>query len=121
MLTCNVEQNVFDPQKLAEAIRFSEPDVVALQEVKDLTRFAWPQGWHVVDHDKLLLASPYPITELSSTFRARNPVDLAAMRCTVSLPGGDVQIVNLHLRSPRDGLEAVLQNDLVAARRSSRR
>jgi endonuclease/exonuclease/phosphatase family metal-dependent hydrolase len=88
--------------------------VVALQEVKDLTRFVWPQGWHVVDHEKFLLASPYPIKELSSTFRARSPADLAAMRCTVSLPGGDVQIVNLHLRSPRDGLEAVLQNDPVA-------
>jgi endonuclease/exonuclease/phosphatase family metal-dependent hydrolase len=114
VLTCNVEQNVFDPDKLAEVIRLNEPDVVALQEVKDLTRFIWPPGWKTLDHDKFLLASPYPIKEESSTFRVRNPVDLTAMRCTVSLPGGDVQIVNLHLRSPRDGLEAVLQNDPIA-------
>jgi len=107
VLTCNVEEKVFRPSSLAAVIAEEEPDVVALQEVREGTRFIWPPAWHVVERDEFILASRWPIAERQRVARPGRP-DFAAIRYTVQSPDREIQIFNLHLSTPRPGLEAVL-------------
>lgn len=108
VLTCNVEQDALRPLALAVLIEDEQVDVVALQEVRNPRRFEWPPRWYVVAHDEFLLASRYPIVERGYVGRPRNAAELAGIRYTIELPDRQVQIFNLHLESPRSGLEAVL-------------
>ncbi len=108
VLTCNVEQDALHPLALAVLVEDEQVDVVALQEVRNPRHFEWPPRWYVVAHDEFLLASRFPIVEQEYIGRPRNAFELAAIRYTIELPDRQVQIFNLHLESPRSGLEAVL-------------
>ena len=109
VLTCNVNQSQFDPEKLAEIMERDRPDVVALQEVPyNPPQIPWPPGWFVLQPDKFIVASRFPIVlqeELPCPGIPNKPV---AIRFTVKFPDRDVQFFNLHLFSPREGLQAVL-------------
>jgi vancomycin resistance protein VanJ len=108
VLTCNVEQDAIRPLALAVMIDDEQIDMVALQEVRNPRHFEWPPRWYVVGHDEFLLASRYPIVEREYVGRPRNVAELAAVRYTLELPRQQVQVFNVHLESPRSGLEAVL-------------
>jgi endonuclease/exonuclease/phosphatase (EEP) superfamily protein YafD len=111
ILTCNVEQDALRPLALAVLVEDEQVDVVALQEVRNPRRFDWPPRWYVVAHDEFLLASRYPIVEREYLSRPRNQFELTAIRYTIELPDRrQVHIFNLHLESPRSGLEAVLDS-----------
>jgi len=110
VLTCNVEQDAVRPAALALLIEDERIDLVALQEVRSVNRFTWPQGWHVLVRDEFLLASRFPIMERESVSRPRNPFERAAVRFMLELPDRELQVFNLHLQSPRSGLEAVLNS-----------
>lgn len=109
VLTCNLNQSHFRPDQLADLIDRAGPDIVALQEVPGAPPpLVWPRGWYVVHRDELLVASRFPIVEREGMPCPGIPGKLAAMRYTLALPDGEVQLFNLHLFSPRRGLEAVL-------------
>jgi endonuclease/exonuclease/phosphatase (EEP) superfamily protein YafD len=109
ILTCNVAQSSFHPDELAELIETARPDVVALQEVPGIPpEIVWPGGWHVVHRDELLVASRFPILELERLPMPYVPGKLAAIRYEIQCGNRAVQLFNLHLLSPRRGLEAVL-------------
>ena len=110
VLTCNVDQGVFRVGALAELIDRTQPDIVALQEVKQVPPLVWPKGWHVVFIDELLVASRHPIVEQGSVPRETVPGKLVGIRYLIKLPSRDVQFFNLHLVTPRPGLEAVLDS-----------
>jgi vancomycin resistance protein VanJ len=112
VLTCNVNQSQFRIDQLAELVERDQPDVVALQEVAARPpRFLWPRGWYVVVRDEYLVASRFPIIEREAMPCPEVPGKLAAIRYTIRRPHGEVQLFNLHLLSPRRGLEAVLDRD----------
>ncbi len=109
VLTCNVAQRDYRVADLASLIDELRPDVVALQEVKLVPpKLVWPEGWHVVFNDELLVACRYPIWQRGTVRRPTVPGKLAAIRYQIQFPGRDVQLFNLHLMTPRPGLEAVL-------------
>ncbi|MBI3839179.1 MAG: endonuclease/exonuclease/phosphatase family protein [Planctomycetia bacterium] len=110
VLTCNVEKDVFDPHALATLIEREQPDVVALQEVSSATKFIWPPGWHIVNRDEFIVASRWPVAERERLVRPHRN-DFSAVRFTVELPDREVQLFNVHLQSPRPGLEAVLNRN----------
>ena len=85
------------------------PDIVALQEVRGAPPpLIWPEGWHVVYHDEYLLASRYPIVEAGSALRTTVANKHIGFRYLIQFPDRQVQFFNLHLMTPRSGLEAVL-------------
>jgi endonuclease/exonuclease/phosphatase (EEP) superfamily protein YafD len=108
VMTCNVEKQAIRPELLAIAIDNAQADVVALQEYARGTTLLWPPDWHVIERHEFILASRFPIVEGDSVSRPGQPWELAAISYALSLPDGDVQFFNLHLESPRVGLEAVL-------------
>ncbi len=108
VLTCNVEQRAVDTSLLAALIVDQDVDVVALQEVAQATPFIWPEDWHVIERHEFILASRHPIEVHESMSRPGRPYQYTGFHFTILLPAADVPIVNLHLESPRRGLEAVL-------------
>jgi endonuclease/exonuclease/phosphatase (EEP) superfamily protein YafD len=108
ILTCNVENDTFSKAALERVIDQLRPDIVALQEVRTRAQLVWPEGWHVIKRDEFVLASRYAIVERGRIGRPRNPYAIAALRFTVELPTGQLDVFNLHFESPRPGIEAVI-------------
>ena len=118
VLTCNVHGHDLDPAALAALIASSEPDLVALQSWNpqhDPAVFA-SGDWYVREEGQLCLASRYPIrrAELLGD-PAFAHADSAAARFEVKTPAGDIAFVTLHLASPRDGLEEVINSRALRA------
>lgn len=111
IVTCNVDQQRYSSSALAELVRSLDPDIVALQECKvDPAPLVWPEGWHVKRIDELLVASPHPLTQADFATRPAVPNKPAVALFRVELPGGELQLFNLHLITPRPGLQAVLDS-----------
>ncbi len=109
VITCNVGQRMYRVGALAELIQSFDPDVIALQECKQPPpSFIWPEGWYVHHVDELLVASRHPIEKSDLIMRPTIHNKPAAARFRVELPAGELQLFNLHLMTPRPGLEAVL-------------
>jgi endonuclease/exonuclease/phosphatase family metal-dependent hydrolase len=85
-----------------------EVDILALQEARELPA-GLPDGWHVARHGSLVLVSRYPIvdTELLTSPETQRWYT-TGMRYTVLTPCGKLSFFNLHLETPREGLEALL-------------
>jgi len=109
VMTCNVDQDVFDPQRLADAIAAEQPDIVALQEVCPGTPFIWPASWSVAQRDEFVVASRYPVTR-EEAVRRPGKLSETAVRFVVRMPDRQVQIFNVHQETPRWGIEAVLNS-----------
>ncbi len=111
VLTCNIAELAECRERLAQLVVREQPDVVALQEVGSVKEFAWPDGWHVERQGSQLVASRFPLTDVQSSFRPR-PNDrwppVNALRCTINAPTGAIVFCNVHLMTPRPGLERVL-------------
>jgi endonuclease/exonuclease/phosphatase (EEP) superfamily protein YafD len=112
VLSANVEGASFDAARLALLIADARPDLVLLQEWSGSTEpseFLGTGPWFVQQDYGLLLASRFPI-------RSHEPIDLASLatrglasRSIVELPGGaTVPVLNIHLPTPRPGLEALI-------------
>ncbi len=111
IVTCNVDQQQYSASALAGLVRSLDPDIVALQECKqDPPPQVWPAGWNVVRFDELLVASPHPVTRADFATRPAIPNKPAVALYRVELPSGELQLFNLHLITPRPGLEAVLDS-----------
>jgi endonuclease/exonuclease/phosphatase (EEP) superfamily protein YafD len=83
-----------------------------LQEVPGVPpSIAWPRGWHVVHQDEFLVASRFPVVAREGLPWLGIPGKLTAIRYTLQMPDGELQLFNLHLTSPRRGLEAVLDRN----------
>jgi endonuclease/exonuclease/phosphatase family metal-dependent hydrolase len=105
VLTCNVHRNPFG---IRTALDEAGPDIIALQD--------WPEhaeprdfkagGWHVQTLGQFLLASRYPIRELTELKPPVVPAN-TVVRAQLETPAGVVRFFNLHLATPRQALVAV--------------
>jgi endonuclease/exonuclease/phosphatase (EEP) superfamily protein YafD len=85
------------------------PDLLLLQECPPGVET--PPGWHRSGERGQVLLSRFPIASTAT----RDPHDVWEMsgsgeivRVQVEAPGGRVDVTNVHLETPREGLEAVL-------------
>jgi endonuclease/exonuclease/phosphatase (EEP) superfamily protein YafD len=110
ILTCNVDGRHADTDNLKRLIAESDPDVVALQEwpaEADLAVLV-PGGWHGHQGRGLCLISRYPVRLAAVTPNEEGWRDLInAYR--LDSPGGALHFFNVHLDTPRPGLQAVLR------------
>jgi endonuclease/exonuclease/phosphatase family metal-dependent hydrolase len=124
LLTCNVKGQCYDNAVLNELIATSVPDIVTLQGCYGDARIRWPESWHVVQKGELVVASRYPVREVTLLSGPRighvwpRP---NVYYCLVSLPQGDTAICSVHLPSPHYGLaEALDRHTLISTRGSHR-
>lgn len=125
VLTCNTQgSKLADPRALGDLIEEVRADLVFLQEWDprhEASVFRTP-GWSVHAERGLGLASRFPI-------RRVEVLDLSApglrglggaVRYVLEAPGGPLLVANLHLETPREGLEAVRYGGLAGVARLER-
>jgi endonuclease/exonuclease/phosphatase (EEP) superfamily protein YafD len=109
VLTLNVCDDYVDGAGLLGLIDHEEPDVILLQEYLDDPPLSELQsrGYEVSRHEFLATASRYPIVT-ASVFNVSQETVL--LRTTLRVRGSPVDVINIHLPSPTDGISAVLRD-----------
>ncbi len=116
VMTYNVGGAEIDPRTLPPLLQLLAPDVALFQECNELLegarRSLEAQGWHVDIQYGSCLASHFPIVAIDR----RDPADVWKMngsgvivRYEIAVPGMALNVVNMHLETVRDGLQAVLR------------
>jgi endonuclease/exonuclease/phosphatase (EEP) superfamily protein YafD len=102
------------PRPVAWVLEEARPDVAVLQECND-ARLEQPAEWHRHRIRETCLLSRFPIVEVA----ARDPKDMwklggsgEMVRYRLDTPIGLVDLTNVHLETPREGLEAILGSRL---------
>ncbi|QJW98036.1 endonuclease/exonuclease/phosphatase family protein [Frigoriglobus tundricola] len=126
LLTCNMHYTEnLDPVALNQLLDETRPDVVLLQEWKHPNpsgALVLPNGdWHTHQTeqvrsetleslaDKFVLASRFPIRRTAVLGRYSMSPQGAVIRYELETAAGPVTVFNVHLATPRDGLQAVLR------------
>jgi endonuclease/exonuclease/phosphatase (EEP) superfamily protein YafD len=109
LMTFNVSRGLVDIPRLAETIARTKPDLVVLQEGDQYADYQWPQGWHAIVRDEFIVASPWPLVAQEFLPHPWALTTKVAVRFEVQAPERTVQLFDIHLRTPRAGLEAVLK------------
>jgi endonuclease/exonuclease/phosphatase (EEP) superfamily protein YafD len=109
ILTCNVDNVNLNVHALRGVLDDAKPDLVALQEWEDQHEAVLfdPGEWHVRSGRGLCLGSRYPIQKVTAHPDEHNWRDIC-MGHELEIPVGSVHFFNIHLSTPREGLEAVL-------------
>ncbi len=111
VVTWNVRNECVSSATLAALINGTKPDIVALQECSADLQLDWPSGWHVHREGRLVTGSVHPVGSVGVCQRRHPPSKWPpanALRCAIQTPVGSIEFVNVHLRTPRRGLEEVL-------------
>lgn len=109
VLTCNTQGSALDGGRFARLLAEVRPDVVLVQEVEPSGGLPWlPDGWHAASAGNgVAVASRFPTNLLSALGPDELGMPGACGRFALRTPAGELAVVNLHLPTPRDGLEAV--------------
>jgi vancomycin resistance protein VanJ len=116
VMTYNVGGARIDPRTLPPLLDHLAPDVALFQECNELLegarRSLEVQGWHVDLQYGSCLVSRFPIVKVDR----RDQEDVWKMngsgvivRYEIAAPGIALDVVNMHLETVRDGLQAVLR------------
>ncbi len=113
ILTCNIESCHFDVETLRRVMRDEAADVVMLQEctVGAAKRVFAGGGWHVVARGGLCTATRDPIVGDVSLRERQPPFGWGAyvMDVPVEIDGRLLHAFNVHLETPRKGIEPILE------------
>lgn len=106
---------------LARVLLSTSPDVILIQECGQELELAFASlpGWHHAAGDGLCLLSRFPVLD-TERFDGSG-MDFArerriggsgrAIAYTLDVPGGPMRLVNLHLETPRKGLERLFHSE----------
>jgi endonuclease/exonuclease/phosphatase (EEP) superfamily protein YafD len=109
LLTFNVSRGLVDIPRLAQMIAETRPDLVVLQEGDQYANYLWPPGWYAIVQDEFIVASPWPLEKQEFLPHPWALTTKVVVRFQVQAPGRTVQLFDIHLRTPRAGLDAVLR------------
>jgi vancomycin resistance protein VanJ len=118
LMTYNVGEDTSNGADLFRIMAEVSPDILAIQECNAIGRVAARQPGEKYNISAsgdacLLSRSKIERTAVEDPEAIRAVGGTGTMvRYTVHLPGGDVQIVNMHLATVREGLTAVMQRGL---------
>lgn len=109
LVTCNVQEKP-NPGRLWNALEQSRPDFVTLQEwpLDTAPPFASEDGWHLARSGHLLIASRFPILTTTAINSPLEPWRQIALRAEVQTLSGTINVISVHLMTPRPGFDAVL-------------
>ena len=115
VMTCNLHACWADQESLLRLIRHYDVDVAVYQESR-LSDVQVPPGWHMEHRRSLTILSRRPIRDVRGRYcfvpyTPWPPVDCLA--ATIDTDAGPVDIATVHFRTPRWGLEVVLDRDTV--------
>jgi len=111
VLTLNADGEHLNRLAFETLLATETPDVVVLQETPDrlLEKDAWGSDWRVqAAAPKLLIASKYSMRPAGSLTLWELGGAGGTMACRLETPLGTMHLTNVHLDTPRGGLEPVL-------------
>ncbi len=99
---------------LARELDRHAPDIVVVQDAQELDSHrgigkpvaALFGDRHRFALGQFVIASRFPLRDCASGFASSGAAGQAWVRCTVAIGGSDVDLYNVHLRTPRLGLDA---------------
>jgi vancomycin resistance protein VanJ len=116
VLTCNVQNGVYNEVMLNYVIEEYNADIVALQECPAEIKLKLPPDWNFVKEGELAVYSRYPLRMVSS-IKALHPPHKwpreSLLQCIIQVPGGAIAFSTVHLPSPRYGLMNILDRHTV--------
>lgn len=123
VLSCNLNSGKFDPlgfQGLVENIR---PDIIALQECPRELSLTFKDRWYIIRDGQLTILSRYPI-EMKQPLQSLHPPHTwprtTLLPCIISTPFGLISFCNVHLPSPRYGLQNIVdRNTIISFKRKA--
>lgn len=121
VVSVNADEHALGPGGLSNFVERVQPDLLAIQECREafMTELDGARGWYQHHTGTLCFLSRYPITDStvmdrSVLARIHGQYDTGiggagyVVRYTVQTPRGAVNVTNLHLETPRKGLEDLL-------------
>jgi vancomycin resistance protein VanJ len=129
VMTFNVHRQHVDPSRVADYLASVNPDVIAFQDWSsaDDELLLGSGRWHVCREGELLVASHFAIGKVTPlNFGDGDDFSKAergvAATFELLLPGGPINLINVHLASPHTGLLTVLSDrGMVLEHNSSKR
>ncbi len=123
VMTYNLRGDGADQRAIGQLIRAYGIDVAVYQESGNVQSFV-PRGWHKEVRRSLTILSRWPIRDVRGRYchvpyTRWPPVDCLA--ATLDTEHGPIDIVTVHFRTPRWGLEEVLDRSTVIDPRRSNR
>ena len=116
VLTCNINAGNFGRKPLADLIRKTNADIVALQECPRDPGLSLPAGWQSVREGELIIWSRYPL-QRGNSLQALHPPHVwpreSMLCCTVQTPKEALSFCTVHLPSLRYGLTTVLDRKTI--------
>ncbi|MDB4883801.1 MAG: putative rane protein [Gemmatimonadetes bacterium] len=125
VITFNTDASDLSAQLLPDLLARWQPDIVAFQECGELLSASvrLSAGWHHFEGKDLCLLSRYPIR--AASVMDRSGLDRVkqseakefggagyVVRFLLEGPSGAIRLGNIHLETPRKGLEGLMEGDL---------
>ena len=107
VLTYNIKNGSRDQKAIARELTTAKPDIVLFQEMSGrVIKTVNPifAGWNVSIMGQFLVASRYPISDMSICERADRTVPHHGARCQIKIADKIITVYAVHLISPRNGL-----------------
>jgi endonuclease/exonuclease/phosphatase family metal-dependent hydrolase len=109
VMTCNAKNGKRDITALINDILCYEPNVVLLQDAEHILN--GPLGsffreWNVRSFGQYVLASKFPISESQIRSISIPGENYSLLRCELRMGGAVITVYNVHLETPREGLNA---------------
>ena len=119
ILSCNIHRQQLDAESFRQLIEATSPDVIALQDwsSKHEEVLFGDSAWHTQRDGELFIASRFPISRTTQVisppteqpgFKVRYGAAAAYQLLT---PDGPITLVNLHLASPHEALQAMREGN----------
>lgn len=110
VMTCNIKYGRRDLAALIGDLERHRPDVVFLQDVEYTMKGplgTYLRGWHVGAHGQYVIASRWPLGR-PEPCPLSNPAEQAfALRTRMQFGATSIALYNVHLLTPREGLNAL--------------
>lgn len=109
IMTCNAKYGRHDVTPLIDDMIKYRPEVVLLQDM--LKPLSGPleiyfRKWHIRSFGQYIIASKYPLSELENIVNSFPGGEQNWLRCQININGAVVTLYNVHLKTPREGLNA---------------
>ena len=120
VLTYNVKSGWRNPHAIAQEIERAKPDLVQFQDSGSVLQtevgslLSPANGWNVRREEQYVVASRWPLSELTRINLEVPEPRFMAVRATLSLPDGapPITVYNVHLLSARYGLLSVRSRNI---------
>lgn len=109
VMTCNAKYGKRDIAPLINDIMLYGPDVVLLQDAErslDGPLGTFFRDWHVRSFGQYVIASKFPLSEAHTRSISFPGENHSCLRCELRIGAAVITVYNVHLETPREGLNA---------------